>query len=323
MIVVLGASGYVGQAFMRALERKSVDCLPVSRNLCDYTDFAMLLSFLREVRPSFLINAAGFVGKPNVDACEAAQSETLQGNVLLPLTVSHVCQALKLPWGQISSGCIYSGAFLREGRDWRLIRDLSSPIVQAGIEQSADNLRGFTESDPPNFSWRAPPCSFYSGTKALAEEMLAKDPEVFVWRMRIPFNGIDNPRNYLTKLQRYAKVYDNINSLSHLDDMADACLALWNIRAPFGVYNVVNPGYVSTRQVVGEIKRHLRPDRPFEFWENDAEFYQQAASTPRSNCVLDATKLLSTGVPMRSVDEALTYALTNWQPSADHAKDSP
>jgi hypothetical protein len=35
-------------------------------------------------------------------------------------------------------------------------------------------FRGFTETDAPNFSFRSPPCSFYSGTKALGVEAIAE-----------------------------------------------------------------------------------------------------------------------------------------------------
>ena len=100
------------------------------------------------------------------------------------------------------------------------------------------------------------------------------------------------------------KVYDNVNSISHRGDFARACLDLWERRAPFGIYNVTNPGFVTTRQVVGLVEKILKPAKRFEFWQNDTEFYQQAAKTPRSNCVLDVSKLLATGVKIRPVVEA-------------------
>ena len=131
--------------------------------------------------------------------------------------------------------------------------------------------------------------------------------------MRIPFDEQDNSRNYLTKVQRYPKVYDNVNSLSHRGDFARVCLDLWERRAPFGTYHVTNPGFVTTRQVVGIIGKVLRPSRSFEFWANDEEFYGVAAKAPRSNCVLDVSKLLATGVKIRPVEEAVLAALKEWR----------
>jgi UDP-glucose 4,6-dehydratase len=66
--------------------------------------------------------------------------------------------------------------------------------------------------------------------------------------------------------------------------------------------------------VVSEIERVLRPNRKFEFWSNDEEFYHFAAQTPRSNCVMDVSKLLSVGVEIRPVEEALADSLKNWRP---------
>jgi len=108
-------------------------------------------------------------------------------------------------------------------------------------------------------------------------------------------------------------VYDNLNSISHRGDFARACVELWERRAPFGTYNVTNPGFVTTREVVALIQKVLKLNRPFEFWKDDAEFYRVAAKTPRSNCVLDVSKLLATGVELRPVRAALEASLKDWK----------
>lgn len=315
MILLLGATGYVGQAFQNILQQRAKKFLALSRKDTDYTRFDVLLNLLREKRPEFLINAAGYTGKPNVDACETARADTLQSNTLFPQTVAHACLVAKVPWGHVSSGCIFAGAKVVENGTERVEKDLTEPDLKSKIENpiSKIELRGFTETDTPNFSFRDGPCSFYSGTKALGEEAVAGVGESYLWRLRIPFDEFDNPRNYLTKIQKYAKVYDNVNSLSHRGDFVRACLDLWEARAPFGIYNVTNPGYVTSRQVVGMIEKILKPNRAFEFWANDAEFYKKGATTPRSNCVLDVSKLLSTGVKLRPVEEALEASLRCWK----------
>jgi dTDP-4-dehydrorhamnose reductase len=249
-----------------------------------------------------------------VDACDAARAETLAGNTLLPLTIANACAVAGIPWGHVSSGCIYSGAkIVRHGRT-RVERDLARPALRRLAEQSPECIHGFTETDESNFSFRHPPCSFYSGTKELTEEAIAGIGQSYIWRPRIPFDEFDGPRNYLSKLQRYPRAYDNVNSISHRGDFARACLDLWERRAPRGTYNVINPGFITTRYVVGRIQKILCPDRDFEFWEDDREFYRVGAKAPRSNCVLDASKLLAAGVTIRPIQEALEDALQNWRP---------
>lgn len=313
MFLLLGATGYIGEAFARELRRRNQPFTALSRKELDYSHFDLLLEHLRHTTPEFVVNCAGYTGKPNVDACETAQADTLQGNTLLPQTIAHACAAANIPWGHVSSGCIYSGAKIETSGQIRIEKDLTRPDLKTLIAKNPSAVQGFTEMDEPNFSFRQPPCSFYSGTKALGEEAIDGIGQSYIWRLRIPFDEFDNARNYLSKVQRYSKVYDNVNSISHRADFARACLDLWKLRAPFGIYNVTNPGFVTTREVVQKLEQILKPARRFEFWENDEEFYRVAAKTPRSNCVLDVSKLLAADVKIRSVDEALEYSLKNWR----------
>lgn len=314
MILLLGATGYIGEAFVTELRRRKEDFITLSRKQVDYTRFDSLLEFLRAKKPSFLVNCAGYTGKPNVDACELDKAGTLLGNALLPQTIAHACLAAGIPWGHVSSGCIYSGAKIFEGGKVRVEKDMTQPALHALAETKSPSIQGFTEADTPNFTFRDGPCSFYSGTKALGEEAMAGLGQSYIWRLRIPFDEFDNQRNYLSKVQRYTKAYENVNSISHRGEFASICLDLWERRAPFGIYNLTNQGYVTTRQVVAMIEKFLKPARKFEFWANDDEFYKTAAKTPRSNCVMDISKLLATGIKVRAVEEALEDSLKNWKP---------
>jgi len=312
MIALLGASGYIGSAFAEALEQRGQSFVSVSRTQVDYSRFSVLVDFLRQHKPAFLINAAGFTGKPNVDACEVARVETLNGNVLLPLAIAHACETTGTPWGHVSSGCIYNGAkVFRQGR-WTVETDLASAEFQE-LRGHPENIAGFDEEDTPNFTFGRPPCSFYSGSKAMAEEALVEVGGCYVWRLRMPFDERDNPRNYLTKLQRYSKLYESTNSISHRGDFVRACLELWERRAPFGIYNMTNPGHVTTREVVHMIKRVMGVGREFKFFSGERDFYGSGVTAIRSNCILETGKLLRTGIRMRPVVDALTDSLKHWQ----------
>jgi dTDP-4-dehydrorhamnose reductase len=289
MIYLLGGSGYIGQAFHRYLSRQGIAHRVVRRADLDYSDPASLLAALRTDRVSFLINAAGYTGKPNVDAAEHHKAECLFGNAVLPARIAEACASAGIPWGHVSSGCIYQG--------------------------SRPDGSGFTETDTPNFTFRSGPCSFYSGTKALGEEILAAYPDVYQWRIRIPFDHLDNPRNYLSKLLRYSRLLDARNSLTHLAEFVPAALAFADKRPAPGIYNFTNPGSVTTREVVALLTATIAPGRTFFFFDDEAEFMRTAASTPRSNCVLDCSKLLATGIHLAPVHDALRTALAAWTPA--------
>ena len=287
MILLLGGSGYVGQAYQRLFARKNLSFRNLARRDLDYTRPEVLTPFLRELRPEFVVNAAGYTGKPNVDACELHKADCLDGNAVLPGRIAQACTAAGIPWGHVSSGCIYSGA--------------------------RPDGTGFREDDSPNFCFRTNHCSFYSGTKALGEEVLAGTPDVYIWRLRIPFNEVDNPRNYLTKLIRYDTLLEAANSISQLDEFVAGTFACWEKHVPFGTYNVTNPGHVTTREVVDLIVKSGVCTKQFKFFANEDDFMHKAAKTPRSNCVMDASKLASVGIRLTEVHESVASALRHWR----------
>jgi len=286
MIYLLGGSGYVGAAYQALLQRKGIPFRNLRRAEFDYTNTQALTALLREARPDFLINAAGYTGKPNVDACELHKAECLFGNAVLPGRIAEACAAANVPWGHVSSGCIYTGA--------------------------RPDGSGFTETDIPNFSFRTNNCSFYSGTKALGEEVLAGRDNVYIWRLRIPFDHREGPRNYLTKMMRYQRLLEATNSISQLHEFVAATFACWEKHVPFGIYNVTNPGQVTTHEVVDLIKRSGVCTKDFSFFKDEDEFMHTAAKTPRSNCVMDSSKLQATGITMTEVHEAIARDLGRW-----------
>jgi len=287
MIYLLGGSGYVGQAFQEHLLGKGIAFKSIARAQLDYADPVKLAAAMVADKVSFLINAAGYTGKPNVDACEKDKTNCLFGNAVLPGRIAEACAAAGVPWGHVSSGCIYTGA-------------------------RADGS-GFTEEDAPNFTFRQNNCSFYSGTKALGEEILAQVPDVFIWRLRIPFDSRNTPRNYLTKLMSYETLLNATNSISQLQEFVVACLACWEKRVPFGIYNVTNPGQVTTREVVGLIQESGVCKKEYLYFSDEADFMKRAAFTPRSNCVMSSAKLAAAGIVMTPVREAIQQALAQWQ----------
>ena len=286
MIYLLGGSGYIGSAFAANFERRAIVFRNFSRSQLDYTNLSVLTAALRKDQPEFLINAAGYTGKPNVDACEFHKGECLAGNAVLPGIIAQACAEANVPWGHVSSGCIYTG--------------------------SRSDGSGFTEEDPPNFTFRQNNCSFYSGSKALGEEVLANYTNVYIWRVRIPFDQFENPRNYLTKVMRYARLLDATNSISELQEFVEASLLCWELRVPFGTYNMTNPGTVTTREVVDLIKKAGLCDREFSFFNNEDDFMRTAAIAPRSNCVMNSDKLRHVGIQMTEVHEAIERDLRNW-----------
>lgn len=285
-IAIIGATGFVGSQLVHETILRGHRLTTVGRKDCDVYSADHLLAFLRNASPDVLINCAGYTGKPNVDACETDKANCLAGNAVLPGVIAAACEALRLPWGHVSSGCIFTGT-------------------------RADGL-GFKEDDTPNFSFRQNNCSFYSGTKALGEEVLDGVRNCYIWRLRIPFSQTDSPRNYLTKLIRYDTLLEAENSLSNLPEFCAAAMDCFEHDVPFGIYNLTNPGSVKTSEVVELIRQAGIVDKAFRYFASVEDFMDRAAKTPRSNCVLDSSKAIAAGLHLTPIRDSLRNALKNW-----------
>jgi dTDP-4-dehydrorhamnose reductase len=315
MVLLFGAESYIGRIFCTELRRRGWDFILPATRACD--DFDSLFNCILKARPDFVINAMGGAGK-GANVSEPACEEVLRANTILPRCLSQVCLMTNTPWGHVSSCAIYSGAKVVVSTGVVVGKKMARTELIKMIQQCPEKLRGFTEADDPNFSFRAAPCNFFSGTVALAEEAIRGIGRNYIWRISQPFNEYDEPENFLHQIQSGEKIYNGVNPLSHTNDFVRACLDLWERDAPYGIYNVANPGTVTAAQIVEMASNLIKPSRHFEFWRDDAEFYSHGNPALRSNCILDVSKLLATGVAMRPVVEAIEDSLKNWHAGTVH-----
>ena len=200
----------------------------------------------------FIVNAAGFTGVPNVDACEIYRDECVQGNILFPIELEKRANAI--PILHISSGCVYTG--YKDG--------------------------GWTEDDPPNFTFNN--ASFYSACKGLEQELLKPYlNKSYLFRIRMPFGPDRTPKNLLTKFETYAKLIDFENSVTQVEELAKCVCHFIVTKPPYGIYNVCNPGGITGKEIVKAMKLEKE-------WMTEEEF-KSITKAPRSNCVLSSKKL--------------------------------
>jgi dTDP-4-dehydrorhamnose reductase len=297
MILLLGASGYIGRTFASELRRRGHCFIPLTRRAFDYTRFDFLFDYLRTMRPAFLINAASYECTSTDPVGEVEREKMMSANSILPQMIARVCLMTKTPWGHVSSGSVYRGAKVMENGKPVVRRHLGGIETLNLFAARPEVFHGFTELDEPNCSFRVPSCNFYSGTKA----------QSYIWRLRLPFNEREETCNWLWQMQRQELVHDAIHSFSHLEDCVKACLDLWDMRAPFGTYNVTNPGAMTTGRVAEEMRRVLRaPVR-----------VRTASEEPsQPGCILDCGKLLRAGVKLRPLEQSLEDCLDRLRVSA-------
>jgi len=203
----------------------------------------------------WVINCAGVTGVPNVDACEKDKAHTLYGNSVFPMELATLCDLHGIRLAHFSSGCIYEGD----------ITDVDAK---------------------PNFFG-----SIYSISKGISDMALASRAQVY--RIRMPFSDLMEPKNYLVKVMNYAingKLFDGgMNSITQIDEAVRVACNLIERGAPNGRYNLVNKGAMTLQQIV-EIMG-LTPQ-----WFT-AEEFQAATACRRSNCTIPSYHEMSDVVP--------------------------
>lgn len=230
---------------------------------------------IEEVKPTHILNCAGVTGRPNVDWCEDHQAETIRANVLGTVTLADVAHLHNIHVTVYATGCIYE-------------YDEEHPIGSG---------RGFTEEDEPNFAG-----SFYSRTKIYAEKLLRCYPNVLVLRIRMPISDDLAPRNFITKISKYAKVVDIPNSMTILSDLLPISLDL-SRKNRTGVYNLTNPGTLSHNEILTLYRQYIDPS--FTWVNFTVEEQAKVIKAGRSNNELDVSKLLKEYPDLPSAKESI------------------
>jgi dTDP-4-dehydrorhamnose reductase len=277
-VLILG-KGYIGSYLAPYLSSNGHKVLHFPKHILDYTNPTILRNYLKntEKEINWIINCSGFTGTPNVDSCEDHKDECYFYNVLAPLYMTKVANDLKIPIIHIGSGCVYSGY---------------------------DKI--YTENDPTNFGVDNSDSSYYSKTKDTFEK-LSRDMQRYIFRIRIPFNGVYEPKNYLYKILKYNNLITKQNSITCVDDLL-IFIKNFICQCPEydnGIYNVVNKGSIDGAEVVDMLTNYdiINPEWKF-VTINQANF-----RVARSNCILSTEKIEKLGLGLPSVKESFNKTI--------------
>ncbi len=231
-----------------------------------------VLDLLTEHKPDAVLNAAGIVGKPNVDWCETHQLETIAGNTILPITIASACAKQGVYLLHMGTGCIFYGSS-PHGGPW-------------------------TENDPAN------PVAVYTRSKYAADLVLSTLPNVGIARIRMPIDSVPFAGNLIDKLVSYKKVIDVENSVTIVEDMIKAFRGLIENKAA-GVFHCTNPGSVTHKQIIALYEKYVNPNHSNE-WITEGQLVECGlAAKKRSNNIMTSLNLPKYNIAMRPIAEAI------------------
>lgn len=135
------------------------------------------------------------------------------------------------------------------------------------------------------------------------EELLKNYDNVCTLRVRMPISAdLTNPRNFITKITRYARVVNIPNSMTILDELLPISIEMAK-RNLTGIWNFTNPGVVSHNEILEMYRDYIDPS--FKWNNFTIEEQSEVIIAPRSNNELDASKLSKEFPEMKSIKESL------------------
>jgi len=272
-ILIIG-NGWIGNEVYKYWTERNFETVKTDVHINSVDD---VLGLIALHAPDAILNAAGVVGKPNVDWCENHQVETYLGNTHLPMMIAEACQQQGVYLLHIGTGCIYYG-------------------YKPG---------GWLPEDPAN------PVAVYTRTKYAADLVLSTLPNVGVARIRMPIHLLPGPANLITKLASYPKVVDVENSATVIEDMAMAFFHLIEKKAT-GIFHVVNPGSITHKEIIKMYEEHVDPTHTNEWLTPDELVTTGLAKKTRSNNILNSESLEELGIHMRPIRVAVEDAIKQY-----------
>jgi len=294
-ILILG-KGYISSKIQKYWSDDNYNLIFCSQSEDKY--LTKLGELIETHEPKFLINCYGFTGKPNVDSCEKHVDECYTRNVVDAGSIMEICELYDTNFITISTGCVYN-----------------------------DELgRVFTEDDVHNFGIDNPTSSVYSDSKSWFEKHFREfvdrsdiENKNYNLRIRMPFDGEMDDKNYINKIIKYDKLVNYPNSITYVPDLVKFIEIIISSDVDSGVYNVVNSGGITAESVIDIYNRIIGDKigkKIIDRWYSTDDLLSEGLmKCRRSNCILSTDKiekyhpnLLSS---YNAVEVALREHLTN------------
>lgn len=211
--LIMGASGQLGTAFVKAFVQQGISATGLSHQECDISNFNQVSSAIKRIKPDILINCSAY---NDVDGAEQKTSQAFSANADGVRNLATLCKENKVFLVH------YSTDYVFDGRKKML----------------------YTETDQPS------PLNQYGRSKLEGEQAvqeILKDYLLFRVSWVFGPGGI----NFLSKAMTWAKEQkelrisdDEISIPTYVDDIVDGTLSALG-KGVSGLYHLTNTGHCS------------------------------------------------------------------------------
>ena len=258
IFLLYGSTGWIGTQIKEYITSNLMDTsVYVGIARCD--DKEQLMQEISTINPDRIIASIGRAyGKNmyNTAYIEDSLPINIKDNLIAPLTLANVCNALNIHCTFVGSGCVY---------------------------KSTQNL--CSENDEPSLI-----SSNHAIIKSAAEKLIQdNNSNCLHVKFRYPITGDFHPKCLISKLISYDKIVNTDTSISYLPDVIPILVDM-SIKQMTGTFHLTNTGAINLLNTKLDYKIHNDTTLKIK------EFSQEEHNTcigERSNIVIDNTKISS------------------------------
>lgn len=279
--LIYGGRGWIGEQVQTHLLQRGHILTSSHIRLDDEEQVKAQLDTIRPDRVICLVGRTHGPGFSTIDYLEQPGKlvENLRDNLYAPISLALLCKERGIHMTYMGTGCIFE-------------YDRIHP--EGGV--------GFDESSKPNFFG-----SSYSVVKGYTDRLMhLLDASVLNIRIRMPIVDEHHPRNFITKITKYAKVCSIPNSMTVLPTLLPLMIQM-SEEEDVGTVNLTNPGVISHNEILEMYKELVDPAFT---WENFTVEEQNAIlASKRSNNFLETKRLQERFPSVPNIHDAVRQAL--------------
>lgn len=231
-ILLIGSTGMVGTAIEKVCARKKIDCMGLTHNDLQITDFDAVKEAIEKHKPDAVINTAAIVG---IDQCELEPQRAFDVNAIAVSNLAKICE---------KHGII-----------------LIQPSTHAVFDGKKDGY--YSEDDLSN------PTGIYSASKYIAEcfaknictkHYILRFPTLFGVRRNAKQGFVEKMLERIKKGEEIRVADDRIDSPTYVMDAAETVIRILEEEKLSGIYHVANSGMVSYYDFIAKLIKILKVD---------------------------------------------------------------
>lgn len=269
--LIYGGNGWIGTQLKSYLDASIEAIDGISRA----SDWNGIEAEIEQYHPDRIISMIGRTSGPGYSTIDYLEQsgkliENLTDNLYGPMVLGEICRRHQIHFTYLGTGCIFS---------------------------YSESPETFSESDQPNFFG-----SSYSAVKGITDQWFHHFNVLNV-RIRMPIVASPHPKNFLSKILAYPKIYSTVNSMTVLPDVLPLLVSMI-LNQEVGTVHLVNPGPLSHNQILTLYRELVDPTK---IWESISETeHNQILLSKRSKCVLNSALELPT------LEQSIRKIFSSW-----------